>query len=57
MHGRKFCIIAYLFYSLSLVPALDPQCHHFVPQDIVIILWRNTARVECGIHRNGNRCS
>jgi len=36
VHGRKFCIIAYLMYSLT--PALGPQCHHFVPQYIGIML-------------------
>jgi len=55
MHGRKFCIVAYLIYSF--VPALGPQCHHFVPEDISIILWCNTAKAECAIHRNGNRCN
>jgi len=54
-HGRKFCLIAYLIYSL--LPALGPQCHHFVPQVIGIILWCNTAKLECAMHRNGNRCS
>jgi hypothetical protein len=53
MHGRKFCIISYLIYSL--VPALGRQCHHFVPEDIGIILSCNTSKAECAIHRNGKQ--
>jgi len=49
IHGRKFCLIAYLIHSL--LPALGPQCHHFVPQVIGIVLWCNSAKLERAIHQ------